>query len=447
VFLSSCATLTPLERDGLAEIDKLHTQFRHSKNNPLYHMKLGAEYEKLASESSSITYMNKAIASYSDALKLDPDNTSLKFSLYQLLYAALISGHAEISALKDMYESLDEPIRKSLNPPHLAVFQQQIALIELGRVTEKELEETVYKAFEENPFSPMVCILLSNFWIDQKRFVLSIDILKRSLALYPDNPKLHAQLGDAYDAYASRNACPYEHPAEIRKSLGFLQKAIQKAPDMGYVNHTLAIQYQRLNTPFLTVEAAKKLVASNSSHSNRLVLAEALSNAGQLEKAEEIYEELLREGIRYAYIEQAMVNAEHGNWQRSYELTRRFLEHKRRGELPIYSALLYLSVEALLDAQPTSLDELSYHVATNDLSQWEKALLGYWYEERSESEVLALADNLCKKAELNFLSGIKKVRQKDHAAADHYFKAVLDSNTYSFTEYRITEHLRSSGGG
>lgn len=447
LLLCACTTLSSLEKASLTEIDKLHAQFQKNPDNPLYHIKVGEEYEKLAKAgTSTTTYVKKAITSYQKALQLDPDNTSLKFSLYQLLYPAVIAGEAKFPELTSLYLSVDSGIRKNMNPPHLALFQHKIEFGQRQRVTNEELEQILYKAFEESPFNPLVSYLLSIQLIDQEHHVLGIDLLKRSLTHQPDLPILNAQLGEAYDAYANKDGCPYEHPAEIRKSLDYLQKATQKDPGRAHVHLSLATQYQRLNVPFLTLESARKLVALESSHQNRAALAEAFSNVGQLEKAEAIYAELLNEGVDDAYLERAMVNAEHGNWQLSYEAIRRYLERHPRHELPIYSAFLYLAVEAILGKSPTSLDALSSHIDIAALNVWEKALLDFWYDLHSEDKARALADTLCKQVELNFLAGVRQLNQQNLAAANLHFQSVLRSNTYSFVEYRMTRHLNRTPG-
>lgn len=440
LMMASCANRSQLEKESFSEITKLQNQFEKNTENALYHIKLGNEYEKLGKAKSSNHYFRKAIDEYSKALELEPTNTSLAFSLYQLTYTGVIEWYADIEDLSALYKRIEGNIRKNLNPPHLALFQRESSRASHGTVTEKQLEEILHKAHKENPLNARVSFLLSNFWIFKNHYILGIDILKRSLEEQPDNQFLMMQLGVAYEAYANQNYCPYEHPSELKKSLDFLQKAAKQIPNSPYLNNTLTTLYERMNASILMLDSAKRLVASENSPENVSTLAGAYSNAGQLEKALTLNDELISQGITNAYINKAMILAENGDWQAAYSSAKKYLAgHK---PLPIYSALMHLAMEAILDVKKTSLSEMSRYVRTEELDVWEKALFDYWFDAISETELTALADNICKSTESSFLIGIKKLVNPDtKEQARAYFNAVLSSKTYSFVEYRVTQHL------
>ena len=439
LVVSSCANLSQLEKESFAEIEKLKNQFENNSENALYHIKLGSEYEKLGKARSSRNYYKMAISEYSKALDLEPSNTSLVFSLYQLTYLGVADWYADIQELSSLYQRIEENLRKNLNPPHLALFQRESARAAYGAVTEAQLEQILYKAFEESPLNARVSYLLSNFWIADKRYILSIDILRRALAAQPDNQFLNMQLGIAYEAYANQDYCPYEHPLELKKSIDLLQHAAKQIPNNPYLNYTLATLYERMNASILMVDSAKKLIAYDPSLESKLILAEALSNAGQFEKAKALYDELIAQGVTYAYLDRAMFYAENGDWQRSLASTKAYME--RHNRMPIYAALGHLAMEKVLSQEATSLNEMSRYVDIAELSSWERALFDYWYGAISEQKLIELATNVCKATESKFLIGINKIGSHDSQQAKSYFEDIIDSKTYSFIEYRVARHL------
>lgn len=439
ISLCSCAKLSKLEKESFTEIEKLQSQFENNSENALFHMKLGSEYEKLGKKQSSKYYYKKAIDEYSKALELEPDNLSLKFSLYQLSYFGVTDYFAELEDLISLYNTIDYPLRKNLDPPHLALFYRQTSRVSYDTISDKQLLDTLYKALEENPLNARVSYLLSIFLIDDKHYVLAIDVLKRSLDLNSDNQYLNLQLGIAYEAYANQEYCPFEHQTELKKSLDFLQKAAKEIPNDLELNHKLATLYERLNVSILMVDVAKKLVAADPSPNSQLTLAEALSNAGQQVKALAIYDELIDQGIVDAYLDRAMIYAENGDWERSYASSKAYM--KQKASVPLYPALLHLVMEDILSKEVTTQSEMSRYVNIESLDNWEKALYKYWYGSTSEKELIELADNICKTAESNFLIGIKKLKNNEKELAKRNFESVLASKTYSFVEYRVSKHL------
>lgn len=438
-FVSSCANLSQLEKDSFTEISLLEKQFKNNTDNALYHIKLGAEYEKIGKAQSSNYYYKNAIAEYKEALTLESNNNSLKLSLYQLLYQGVVEWFAEFDELEALYNSIDFNLRKNFNPPHFALFQRESASASYSAETEKKLEDILFKAVLESPHNPAVNYFLSNFLIAQKQYIFGIEVLKRAVISQPENQFLNMQLGIAYEAYANKDYCPFEHQKELNKSLNLLQAAAREIPNNPYLNATLATLYERLNVSILMVDTAKKLVASDPSPESKLTLAEALSNAGQLGKAELIYKELIDQGVTYTYLSQAMINAENGNWARSYESTKKYIALNQR--LPIYPALLHLALEEILQLTPTPLSKMSRYLNIANLGSWQHTLLDYWYDRRSEKQVVELATNICKETEANFLIGLKKLKAKDTESAKTHFEEIISSKTYSFVEYRVASHL------
>ena len=439
ILLSCCSNLSKLEKDSFKEIEKLQNQFGRNTDNALYHIKLGSEYEKLGKANSSTFYYKKAIIEYKKAVGLEPNNTGLMFSLYQVMYLGVVDWFAEIDELVSLYNKIDASLRVNLNPPHFALFVREFARSSYGAVTEQQLEKLLYKSFSENPLNPQVSYFLSNFLISQKHYILGIDVLKRSLELQPENQLLNMQLGMAYESYAAKDYCPYEHQNELKKALVLLQQSAKLNPNNLRLNYTLSSLYERMNVPILMLDVAKKLVALDSGIDSKMELAEALSNVGRLDKSQVIYDELIRQGVKEAYISKAIAYAENGGWELSYAASKKYME--RNYDLSVYSVLFHLALEEILAVESTPFNVASRHIKTLELDGWEKALFDYWYGAKSEKELSALANNICKQVESNFLFGVKKLQSKEAELALGYFEQIVDSETYSFVEFRIAEHL------
>lgn len=440
-LLAACSGISQKEAQRIAAIDQLNALYESNQNSPTFLLKRAGELEALAMSQSSEAILDKALADYQRVLEQDPANNGLRFKVYNILFNKAIS-HGEIDdALVHTYSGFDTRIKTEINPPALARYFW-LSRMASAQTDDEALRLTMHRALQESPGNPEVLRMASHLFDYLEEPATALLFAKRAYEKSNASAPFSLALAKSYNAYISRNACPYDYPRQLAKTAELLQPLLRDKEAGANAFEEAFTAFERLNAWLPWYESAKALQRIQASPRHTMMLAEVYNALGRRDLAQALFAPLLDQNKSYVYRWAMLLNAS-GDFSTAQTLLDREI-HRDTG-LWLYDVLAYESLRLLQD-QNYKPGQLMDRVDMRFASEWERALLRYWQGHSSEEVLHSSVQNQCQSTEALFYSALRNIHAGHQAQGVDKLRRIVQQRLYSFSEYDMARQLLEDFG-
>ena len=402
-------------------------------------------------QTGEIRYLERAIESVQQAVRLQPDFVLARMMLYGFLSqkAVVQTDETLLTQLEPHYQAL---MQSSLEPEQLKQIPPPVYFagavyyrIRIERKGEEDELRYEQKAIDElqqairiNPdFYGSHFLLGAIYHYYQDKNDLALSKVQEAIRLNANDPANYNLLGDIYADNIHQGENNWNDEA-ITEGIRAYKQAIRLAPKHVNAHRGLSRLYIHRGAYNLAVMEGKIAVELSDSFFNHRQLGWALLHAEDYEEGIEEFREALRQDNSHPSLHSAIAFAHflQGRFKDAAREYQQYVDLEDAANLSPYPVINYHLALEQLGKHRKAQKLLKAYLQDFDGEEWELALLQFNLGQLSERELLNKADNhRGKQSEAFFYAGYQYLLRGERDKAQRYFQKVLDTKTYCYGEY------------
>lgn len=437
ILITACNTPTTSTNPKITELE---SSLESSPDSKFNHGLLGQEYLKEFLDKKDINALDKSIHHLVLFVEEYPDNEQGNTLLYQAyVYDYLIRGKEDtFNKLDNIYAKYPSINNSGLSPPSNVKAFYKIS----NYKDESELPEIknlLQKAIKENPNHPGAHINFGRVFLFENNYDMAIASFTQAgkMATSPDD--VLPYLTRAWYLKATDKLCEYDNPY-TEKAIAVYKRAIAKFPDNAEMHSDLAFLYEMDGNINLSLFEAKKASELDPSVSNNTFLADMYQSTGQIDKAREIYMDLLDKEPADVSQQLAKFYFKLGEWNSVIDYTDRLIKQKSDYA---YVYILNSLANMKLGNREKALKTLNQVTVDIQKKPWEYNLLDYLKGNISSEILLGKVKNKCEETEGRYYSGFIEILDGNKEKGRQEYENVISLKLYPYSEYSYAiQHLK-----
>ena len=403
----------------------------------------GINFE-LGHVTKELGYLKVASEQYNNLHSLMPDNPRVLLAAYSANYAYIWSGGTtDISALKNIFNKVDNETKKTLSPPSTVQLLARIGFPQIygDHLRTEEQKHDIYtdslrNGIKEQPDYTGNYRMLSNLYARKEQYLLAIAIAKQGLNKSPERAENHYSIGKLYMQKVWADGCTFNNDKELKYAETNFLNAIKLQPATALFHREIAKTYESQKRGTLALNSAKKAVSLNNDFETLSTLASIEMLFGSKEKALDSYN-LISElhGKDEGLYGKRSLAAYQADFRKAYKLTK-LNEHSN-----VYD---YLDKGMYGDQAKKKKGSLYFaKKALNDTNiQGRQRQLAEFIVGRIDYEELVSTNvTSCDELEAHFYNAYKKMQQGDLLSAKEQFEKTLEFGFQSFHEHQMAGYF------
>ncbi|EWH08455.1 Sel1 domain-containing protein [Catenovulum agarivorans DS-2] len=390
-------------------------------------------YQTWLQDQQDIDSLKQARGKLATLYEIEPNNVRAQFYYYRVMISlALVEKSKNLSEVEQLFEQIDSSLYHELIAPAYLQFLIAQEVQPKSQTSQPEflqkLEDFLYVAMQQNPYSAMNWKALSETKVKQGDYDLAIAAAAMAQHMEPNLAEFSYQLAEAYNQKAESLGCVYDYADYIEKSAGHLAKASALEPENpGYKQYT-AVQYQRLGLLPLSAHLANQVQQVAPSYWSTLLLAENSILTGQAQQTLAFGETMQLEysnilGLKMQFIGAVMAN-------NGAEMKRLAEELSVIVEPKAQDVFTTLMVDYIL----ATTEDFDHTKAAYPDKKRILAYLDYTTDLREHRMLNEVTDS-CSQSDLNYLVALNAVIQQDYSKGLKYLRQALASKAYRQTSF------------
>jgi tetratricopeptide (TPR) repeat protein len=435
LFLSACATQPSHEQ--LSAIEALEQQRILNPGDPELTFKLALLYQDRAESTDNNGDLDRAASLFREVLTLAPGNIPTLQSLYNIYYQQTILGKPDaFSHAENIFNEIPQVAHSELNPPSLALYIHELIKQRKTKSTDTtRLKQLLTQAISEQPANVFAYLQLAEIYNKEKRYNLTIAMLRQGTEQVEGSAELLSALATAYEKRAYSKGCSYARPQDLRQAAEHYQRAIAYDAENQELHYDLARLYLDLGRSQLGLNETDTLLALEESADNFAYAAQHYALLGFHDKARTYLQRASALNLSTADSTFYEVPMYAGRWDEAAAAFIDYIEQEKI--ISVYDVLIH---DIIFDQAGKSSDALKEKTITPD-GEWDKKLLAFWEGDISAKDLQSSVVNTCEATEYFFYTGYREYQAGDRDAAIKKFAAATEEKTFRFIERPLAQHL------
>ena len=398
------------------------------------------KYFRQFMQDNNTTMLKKSYETVAKAYLYDKNNQQIQ-STYYIIGLVDLSVFKEQKVLEDLKKLFPIAYKMNLNPAPPS-YLDMICLS--NQADTKQKIKLLKKAIQENRKFSESYIMLASFYAEIQQYDLAIDILNRGLQnIQSDELRFHYLLAIVYQEKSyfldDKLECAVVDKTLLKHIIQESKAVLRLKPDIDDMYYNLALAYERLGQPTLSIETMHQALKYNNTQENQRKYEEFLLQNG----AKDEFFKRIKNGKGSGDLQQLANGYFYSqDWENVIRVLKKHISQDNTKHF--YTYLKYAVAVSKIKGNQAGKKILQNLPTDIQSNPWINLLTKYYLDQVDDKELLAQADNACKKTEAYFWIGVRQIGY-DNQKAKQNFQNVLKEKVYSYVEYAISNYYLKEG--